>query len=56
MGEVIYGLINQSRNTKKLNLYQKSYDEEVIPLSNEEISNYPVWRNDNYVKTLIKPE
>ena len=52
----IFGLINQSINTTKLNQYQMSLDEEVSPLSNEEIPVYPVWRNDNFFKILIKPE
>src|SRR5690606_39347716 len=56
MGEAIFGLINQSRNTTKLNQYQMSLDEEVIPRSNEENPVYPFWRNDNFFKILIKPE
>ena len=33
-----------------------SYDEEVIPLSNEEILVFPVWRNANFIRILFKPE
>src|SRR5690606_41539383 len=56
MGEAIIRFNNQSRNTTKLNQYQMSLDEEVIPLSNEEIPVYPVWRNGNFCKILFKPE
>ena len=56
MWEALFGLIIQSRNTTKLNLYHKSYDEQVIPLSNKGIPFYPVWRNGNFFKILIKPE
>src|SRR5690606_6029738 len=34
-----------NRNTTKLNQYQRRKDKEVIPLSNEEIPIYHVWRN-----------
>ena len=33
-----------------------SLDEEVIPFSNEEIPVYPVWKNGNFFKILIKPD
>src|SRR5690606_12027986 len=56
MCEALFGLINQSRNTTKLNQNQRSYDEEVIPLSNKQIPVYPIWRKGNFLKIILKPK